>query len=104
MICVEWSTFGDDTTYLYHTNLCDPFNNPNDNESPITEEICKNVQFIFFNFPCVNLVEKLEEDEDLEHESEMKNLLGLVALLKIERTILSSFVNVTDIAYVCWLF
>jgi len=71
LISVEWSTLGDDTTYLYHTDLSNPFDNPNDDESGITEEVCEHVNFTFFNFPCVNLVEKLEEDKDLEHKGEM---------------------------------
>jgi len=51
--------------------LSNPFDNPNDEESGITKEVCEHVNFTFFDFPCVNLVEKLEEDKDLEHKGEM---------------------------------
>lgn len=80
---IKWSAFGDHSSYLNHGYLCDPLNNPNNNKGGIAEEISEHIEFSFFNFPGVDLIEKLEENENLEHECEVSNLLCLVTELEV---------------------
>jgi len=59
--------------------LCDPFDNPNNDESCIAEEVTEDIELSIFDFPGIDLIEKLEENEDLEDKGEMEYFLSSAA-------------------------
>ena len=84
LFSVKSVALGNNSTNLNHADLCDPFNNPNDDESGVAKEVSENILFVFLNLSSVDLIEQLQENENLEYKCEVNNLLCLVSNFKIQ--------------------
>jgi hypothetical protein len=76
LLSVECIAFSDLAANLNHSNLNNNCKYGDTNENPVSENTCKDIEFPIKKKSCIELVEQLHEDENLENECEEQKLLS----------------------------
>lgn len=63
------------STTLYNKELTDEDAYNYNDEKIVIEEVAENIEFIFFEFTGIQEVEYLQEDKDIEKESQVRSFL-----------------------------
>lgn len=79
LIEVKWIAFSDHASKFDHNELHYPFDDVNSDESVVWEESLKNVPFSFLDKSGVDLIKKLQDNEDLEDICEMNTFLSTIS-------------------------
>jgi hypothetical protein len=79
LIEVKWIAFSDHASKFDHYELHNPFDDVNSDECVVCEESFKDVPFSFLDKSGVDLIEKLQDNEDLEDVCEMNTFLSTIS-------------------------
>lgn len=71
------------TSDLNHSHLSDKGDNDDGDKEPVSENSFKDIEFALFKQSCVDLVKKLQENKNLEHQGVVKKFVSFVPFLEV---------------------